>query len=228
MTNSRIKACLFDLYGTILDLQSVLALASSPLGELADPVLQLWRQKQLEYSWVYSLRGQYRDFQILTEDSLRFALAFHGVNDARVYDILISSYERLLAYEDVLPQIERMKEQGLIVGILSNGTTEMIARNLAYSGLENIFSPLLSVDKVRTFKPDMAVYNMASEALQLEPSQIMFVSGNNWDAAGAHQYGFHVMRIVREKGRPSEYQLQDVPTITSLTDLPVLQEISTI
>lgn len=228
MNNNRIKACLFDLYGTILDLQSVLALASSPLGELADPVLRLWRQKQLEYSWVYSLRGQYRDFQILTEDSLRFALAFHGVNDARVYDILISSYERLLAYDDVLPQIERMKEQGLIIGILSNGTTKMIARNLAYSGLENIFSPLLSVDKVQIFKPHMSVYKMAMDALQLEPSQIMFVSGNNWDAAGAHQFGFQVVRIAREKGRPSEYHLQNLPTITSLDDLNILQQISTI
>ena len=215
----RIKACLFDLYGTLLDLQSVLILASSPLGPLADSVLSLWRQKQLEYSWVNSLRGTYRNFEELTKESLRYALAYHKIQDERVFDILAQAYEQLKAYDDVKNHINALKKSGLITGILSNGSPGMIDKGLQNAGLADMFSPVLSIDKVRIFKPAPLVYQMACDELQLDKSEIGFVSANSWDAAGAHQFGLQVVRIMRGAILPNEYQTSSLPTITNLGQL---------
>lgn len=215
-------AILFDAYGTLLDIHSSVARHASRLGPSAEAISNLWRQKQLEYTWTLSLVGDYRPFDALTAEALDFALATHGIDDPALRNELLSSYRQLTPFADVAPTLTALKSSGKKAGILSNGTPVMLLEALHSAAIADRLETVLSVHALRLYKPDPRVYAMAAESLGLPAQSIGFVSSNAWDAMGAARFGFKVFQLRRQPG-PQEYALAGkVTPIVSLAALPPL------
>lgn len=192
-------AYVFDLYGTLLDVRSLTGLVAAALGPGADAgrLLDLWRRTQLEYAWQRALMGRYADFEAITADALDYAAEAHGVAlDAATRATLLGVWDRLTPYPEAAGVLDRLAPAPRVV--LSNGSPAMLARAVEGSGLATRLTALLSVDAVRTYKPDPAVYRFACEALGLSPEAITFVSSNAWDAAGARAFGLRTVWVNRE------------------------------
>ena len=187
-----IAACVFDAYGTLFDVHSAVAHGGAALGDKAAAVSALWRQKQLEYTWLRSLMGAHADFRRVTEDGLDYALAAHGVEDEALKARLMDLYLTLDAYPDAAACLEALRAGGLKTAILSNGEPEMLRAAVASAGLTNLFDAVLSIEEVDIFKPDPRTYQLAVDRLEVPAERICFVSTNAWDAAGAAYFGFRV------------------------------------
>jgi 2-haloacid dehalogenase len=214
-----IRAVLFDVYGTLLDVHSAIAQAGKELGPSAEPVSRLWRQKQLEYTWVWSLRGTYHSFQALTESALDYALAVHGLQSDALKERLLSAYRRLAPFPEVAAALAGLRRKGLRLAALSNGDPDMLAAGLQAAGLHDALDAVLSVAALRIYKPDRQVYELGRSWVGAPVQDIAFVSANAWDAGGAAAFGFRTFWVDRA-GLPKEY---DVPhratTIASLGEL---------
>ncbi len=203
MTLPPLKAILFDAYGTLFDVHSPVARLASEIGPDAAAISDLWRAKQLQYTWLRSLMGAHADFATVTADALEFALTQYRVNDRVLRDRLLGLYLTLDAYADAAPTLRALKAKGLVTGVLSNGSPDMLARAVASAGLLDLLDHVLSVESVGIYKPHPRVYRFGEERLQLPASVIGFVSANGWDAAGAAHYGFTVIHLNRF-GHPAE------------------------
>jgi len=234
----RAGAVLFDAYGTLFDLGAAVARAGAGLAPgRAAALAALWRAKQLEYSWVFSLAGppraqgageaadEWRNFWALTGDALDFALAAQGLaGEADLRAALLAAFRRLDAYPDAAPALRDLRRRGLRTAILSNGSAGMLADAVAAAGLEDLLDAVVSVDAVRIYKPSPRVYALAASVLDLPPEQLGFVSANAWDAAGAAAFGFGTVRLDRV-GQPDEYGLAArVPVAGSLAAAAALFE----
>ncbi len=214
MQGMPIRAILFDVYGTLLDVHSAIAREGKELGARADAVSRLWRQKQLEYTWVWSLRGEYRSFQTLTESALDYALAAHGVDSSALKARLLSAYQRLDAFPDVAAALADLRQRGLRLAALSNGDPDMLEAGLQSAGLRNALDAVLSVAPLRIFKPDRRVYELGRSWANAPAQEIAFVSANAWDAGGAAAFGFRTFWIDRA-GQPPEYDLPRHATVVA-------------
>jgi 2-haloacid dehalogenase len=215
-----IRAVLFDVYGTLLDVHSAIARAGTELGSTAEPVSRLWRQKQLEYTWVWSLRGEYRSFRTLTEAALDFALAAHNVASDELRGKLLQAYERLDPFPEVGDALKTLRAQGLRLAALSNGDPDLLETGLQASGIRSSLDTVLSVAALRVYKPDRRVYELGRHWAGCAAAEVAFVSANAWDAGGAAAFGFRTFWINRN-GQPHEYDVpQRATTIGNLGDLP--------
>lgn len=210
----------FDAYGTLFDVHSAVARHRARIGPEADRVSQLWRMKQLEYSWTRSLMGHYRDFWTLTEDALDFALASVGVRlsfeDRRS---LLASYRTLSAYPEVSAVLKALRERGARTAILSNGSPGMLAEAVESAGIAEALDMELSVDALQIYKTAPAAYRLVSQSFDVPPEAVSFQSSNRWDVAGAQAFGFRTVWVNRT-GVPDEYA--DLPpdrTIVTLSSL---------
>jgi 2-haloacid dehalogenase len=212
----------FDAYGTLFDVASASERAREALGDRWKPLAELWRAKQLQYTWLRSLMGRHADFWQVTGDALDFAMESLGISDGPLRARLMSLYERLGAYDDARPTLERLGAAGLKVAILSNGAPRMLAAAAESAGLAPLLDAVLSVEQVGIYKPSPSVYRLALDQLRLWPSEIVFVSANGWDAAGAKAAGLRVAWCNRA-GQPRE-RLGEPPDaeIGSLAELPAL------
>jgi 2-haloacid dehalogenase len=192
-----IAACVFDAYGTLFDVHSAVQHGGAALGDKAAAVSALWRQKQLEYTWLRSLMGAHADFRQVTRDGLDYALAAHGVEDPALADRLMELYLTLDAYPDVVACLETLRAVGLATAILSNGEPEMLSAAVDSAGLSKLLDEVLSVEEVGIFKPDPRTYQLAVNRLEVPAERICFVSTNAWDAAGAAYFGFRVAWLNR-------------------------------
>jgi 2-haloacid dehalogenase len=214
-----IRAILFDVYGTLLDVHSAIAREGKELGARADSVSRLWRQKQLEYTWVWSLRREYRNFHTLTEAALRYALTAHGVDSNALKVRLLTAYRQLDAFPDVATAMAALRDRGLRLAALSNGDPDMLQAGLQSAGLHDALDAVLSVAPLRTYKPDPRVYELGRSWAAALAEEIAFVSANAWDAGGAAAFGFRTFWINRT-GQPEEYDVSRHATvISSLADL---------
>jgi 2-haloacid dehalogenase len=217
-----IRAILFDVYGTLLDVHSAIAREGKELGAAAEAVSRLWRQKQLEYTWVWSLRGEYRSFRALTEAALDFALASNGVSSAVLRDRLMKAYERLDAFPEVAESLKALRARGLRLAALSNGDADMLEAGLQAAGIRAALDAVLSVAPLQIFKPDRRVYELGRAWADAPAEEIAFVSANAWDAGGAAGFGFRTFWINRA-GQPHEYDLaQRSEVIKDVGDLVAL------
>jgi 2-haloacid dehalogenase len=217
---AQVEAVLFDAYGTLFDTRSAVDCVATRLDGKADRIAQLWRQKQLEYTWTLSLRGLYTGFDVLVRDALRYALAAEGIDDPRLAEEMMAGFGRLTPLADAASTVQELKRRGLRCGILSNGTAAMLGTLLEGHGFAQDIDPVLSVDAAGIFKPDARVYRLGVDALRLKPRQIGFVSGNAWDAAGAAGFGFRSVWI-NWAAQPAEYGLdRDVAVVSRLGDVP--------
>jgi 2-haloacid dehalogenase len=213
------RAIVFDLYGTLLDVSSV---EDGCKSITADPAIfvTLWRQKQLEYSWLRGLSGRYVDFWAVTADALRYTCARLRI-DLSVERVvsLLDLWMHLAPYPEVPAALERLGAYPL--GVLSNGSPGMIEAGLTNAGLRDRIAARLSVDAVKTYKPAPSVYALAPAHFRISASEILFVSGNAWDVAGARAAGLRVCRLNRT-GLPmdelGEHPDLEVPDLTTLAE----------
>ena len=217
-----VRAVVFDAYGTLFDVASASERARSALGDRWQPLAELWRAKQLQYTWLRSLMGRHADFWRVTGDALDFAMESLGVADDGLRARLMSLYERLGAYPDARPAVEALRRAGLRRAILSNGAPRMLAAASEAAGLAPLLDAVLSVEEVGIYKPSPSVYRIALDALRLWPAEVLFVSANGWDACGAKAFGFRVAWCNRA-GQPRE-RIPEQPdvAIRSLAELPAL------
>ena len=216
-----VRACVFDAYGTLLDVHAAMAAHADKLPPDWERISQEWRQKQLEYTWVRSLTGpaHHRDFWHITQEALAFVAARHRVSDPTTRAALLDAYRRLPAYKDAAPTLRRLRERGIRTSILSNGDPGMLGDAVRAAGLDGLLDAVLSVEELGVFKPDPRVYQLAVDHLGLPAAEMLFVSSNAWDAQGAAAFGFQVAWCHRAQG-PDEYGLrghaQEVATLDAL------------
>ena len=182
------RAFVFDAYGTLFDVHSVMEAARAVTPD-PQALSLLWRQKQLEYTWLRSLMGRYQDFWLVTGQALRFALRRLGITAGESQiEALMSAYLTLAPFPEVPAALRALR--GRPLAILSNGSPRMLESAVRSSGLGAAFDHVLSVDTVGVYKPSPLVYDLAVRALDLPAGEILFVSSNGWDVAGAGAYGF--------------------------------------
>jgi 2-haloacid dehalogenase len=215
----RAKAVIFDAYGTLFDVHAAVARHADGIGPDAARLSEVWRAKQLEYSWVLSLAGQYEPFWSLTEKALDYAFArFPGV-DRSIRPLLLDAYRSLDAFPEVKGALAALKQRGLRTGILSNGDPGMLNAAVASADLGSSLDAVLSVDAAGVFKTSPATYQLALKAFCLKANEVMFVSSNRWDIAGAAAFGFAPIWVNR-LGMPDEYtSLKPILTVKDLRAL---------
>jgi 2-haloacid dehalogenase len=191
------KAYVFDAYGTLFDVHSVIEAARSITTD-PQTLSTLWRQKQLEYTWLRSLMGRYEDFWSVTEHALLFALGRLRIEASqREIATLMDAYLTLACFPEVPGALERLR--GRPLGILSNGAPRMLGAVVRANGLEATLTHVLSVDAVKIYKPSPKVYELALRSFGLAPRDMLFVSSNAWDIAGAKAFGYQTCWCNRQQ-----------------------------
>jgi 2-haloacid dehalogenase len=215
-----LRAALFDAYGTLFDVASAASAARDALGDRWERIAEVWRAKQLQYTWLRSLEGRHADFAAVTADALDYALEAVGIaRDAALRARLLELYERLAAYPDARDALARVRAAGLRTGILSNGAPAMLASAVRSAGLADLLDVVVSVEEVGVYKPHPSVYARGAERIGAAPGEILFVSSNGWDADGAKAFGYRVVWCNRA-GAPRE-RLPHPPdaVVTTLADI---------
>jgi 2-haloacid dehalogenase len=191
-----IKAVVFDAYGTLYDIQSVAAVTEEAFPGYGEIITQIWRIKQLEYTWLRSLMRRYEDFSVITQDALTYTLRCLGLqSDAAVFERIMDKYLHLDLYPDANATLAAM--QGRKLAILSNGSTAMLNALVRNSGLDRVLDATISIDSKRIFKPSPDAYTLIEAKLGVAPADVLFVSSNPWDACGAKAFGLNVAWIER-------------------------------
>lgn len=219
----QVDAVLFDAYGTLFDVHAPAAALAARLGPVAAEISKMWRQKQLEYSWTLSLRGQYRGFWELTSEALDHALQSYGLaGETALRDSLLKDYRRLATYPEVPGLLRQLQQAGLRLALLSNGDPGLLDDLVDHAGLREFLPVNVSVAAAGIYKPDQRVYQLGIDRVGIEmPARCAFVSSNAWDAAGAAQFGLRVFWVDRNR-QPVEYQLDQAAAV--LPDLASLAQ----
>jgi 2-haloacid dehalogenase len=226
MTETRltgIKACVFDAYGTLFDVDAAARQEKDNLGDQWKSLSDIWRMKQLQYTWLRSLQGNYKDFWGITEDALDFALASTGISDKAQKKRLMDLYLKLSAYEEVPETLRKLKAAGIKCAILSNGSPAMLQAAVDNAGIGDLLDGIYSVADVKVFKPHPKVYDLAVDKLNIDARHISFQSSNGWDAYSARDFGFNTIWCNRFD--QADERLPDSPDcqIKNLTEmLPIV------
>jgi len=222
----KLKALVFDAYGTLFDVHSVIRLCDELWPGQGTALSRLWRTKQLEYTWQRSLMRRYADFERVTVDGLRYACAALGVSlsESQVKR-LQEAYLSLATFPEVKEALGKLSH--LRLAILSNGAPSMLDPVVANAGLDGVFSAVISVNSLKAYKPTPDVYQLAVRRLGVRKNQIGFVSSNCWDACGAKSFGFHTFWINRNDAPVDRLDAAPDHVIRSLADLPGLVRHST-
>jgi 2-haloacid dehalogenase len=214
-----LSAYVFDAYGTLFDVHAAIAPYRAAAGPEAERFSEVWRTKQLEYTWTLTLAGHYVDFWTLTERALDFALARVPSVDRALRGKLLEAYLRLDAFADARTALAELKARGARLAILSNGSPRMLAAAVEAAGIGGLLDAVLSVDSVRRYKPRPEVYALVANALAVGPSDAAFVSSNRWDVMGAVSFGLTAYWVNRSR-MPDEYAelapLREIPDLAAL------------
>jgi 2-haloacid dehalogenase len=216
MTEVTPRAYVFDAYGTLFDVHAAIGRYHSAAGPDAERFSEIWRQKQLEYSWTLSLAGHYLDFWALTERALDYAFARFPSVDRALRAKLLEAYLQLDAFPDARAALTALKARGLATAILSNGSPRMLDAAVAASGLAGLLDAVISVDAVRVYKPRHEVYALVTDRFGVSAAEVVFVSSNRWDVMGAAAFGFRPLWVNRAR-MPDEYAEQ--PPLRVVPDL---------
>jgi 2-haloacid dehalogenase len=217
-----VKAVVFDAYGTLYDIQSVASATEAAYPGNGEIITQIWRMKQLEYTWLRSLMARYEDFAIVTRDSLTYTLQVLGLpRDGTKFAKLMDKYLHLELYPDALPTLNKLN--GYKRAILSNGSPDMLNALVKNTGLAPLLDATISVDSRKTYKPSTSVYNVIEEKIGVALKDVLFVSSNSWDAAGAKSAGLNVAWIERVKADALATELQSGGKLTPLAMFKALR-----
>src|SRR3990172_7116161 len=212
----------FDAYGTLFDVHAAIARFRGEAGPDADRMSDIWRLKQLEYTWTLTLAGHYADFWTLTERALDFALARVPQVDKALKPKLLEAYFKLDAFPDARAALRALKQKGNKTGILSNGSPNMLKGAVDAAGIGGDLDAVLSVDVLKMFKPRPEVYRLVNEHYRCAAGEVTFVSSNRWDVMAGVSVGFRGVWVNRGK-MPDEYlDFSPAKTLADLSSLASL------
>jgi 2-haloacid dehalogenase len=217
-----IKAVVFDAYGTLYDIQSVAAVTEEIFPGYGEVITQIWRIKQLEYSWLRSLMGRYESFSVVTRESLAYALRVLGLSyESDIFARIMEKYLHLDLYPDAMSALTAMQDRKL--AILSNGSPDMLNALVKNTGLDQVLDATISVDTNRIFKPSPSAYSLIETTLAFPPASVLFVSSNPWDACGAKAFGLNVAWIERVTPEAMALACVETETLAPLTMFKALR-----
>jgi 2-haloacid dehalogenase len=212
----------FDAYGTLFDYGSAAERCRDALGQKLAPLTSLWREKQLQYTWLRALQERHADFWQVTGDALDFAMETLGIDDRALRDRLMDLYLRLDAFPEVPGMLAHLKKAGLKTAILSNGSPGMLRAAVESARIGHLLDAVLSVEEVGVYKPHPKVYRLAVERLGIDPAAISFQSSNAWDAYAAAAFGMQVVWCNRYGQRAERLPGKPQREVKSLAELPAL------
>jgi 2-haloacid dehalogenase len=217
-----IEMCVFDAYGTLYDFNSAVARHRAAIGPKADALSGMWRDKQIQYTWLRNSMGDYAPFWQVTGEALDHCLAAHGIADPSVKEKLLGAYRTLDPYPEVPATLDRLRRAGVRCAILSNGNPGMLEPMVQASGLADCFEAVLSVDAVKVFKVDPRTYSMVEARCGVKPAKVCFLSSNCWDAHGAARFGFNVVWVNRASAPDDNLPGKLAAQVKDLSFLPSL------
>jgi 2-haloacid dehalogenase len=217
-----VQACVFDAYGTLFDFASAARGCRDVLGDAIEKLAALWRDKQLQYTWLRAVQGRHADFWQVTGDALDFALETLAIEKSGLRDRLMNLYLTLEPFPEVPDVLRRLKTAGLRTAILSNGSPMMLDAAVRGSGLSTLVDAVLSVESVGVYKPHPKVYQLAVDRLGIPAAAIAFQSSNAWDAYAASAFGMQVVWCNRYGQRPERLPGKPERMVGSLAKLPAL------
>ena len=216
------EICVFDAYGTLFDFNSAVARHRDAIGPKADSLAEMWRSKQIQYTWLRNGMGAYAKFWQVTGEALDHCLAVHGIADPAIHGKLMNAYLALDPFPEVQAMLDRLKRAGIRLAILSNGNPEMLDPMVAASGLSDRFDAVLSVDAVGIYKVAPEVYRLVEARCGVKPDKVCFLSSNCWDAHGAAHFGFRTVWVNRAGAPDDNLPGKPVTQIRDLSYLPLL------
>jgi len=215
----KVEAVVFDAYGTLFDVHSVIDRCDELFPGRGKELSQLWRAKQLEYTWLRSLMGRYEPFESITRAALVYCCRTLGLTlPASALSVLMQEYRKLATYPDVHGTLQALSPRKL--AILSNGSPEMLGAVVTSANLDSAFHAVLSVDELHIYKPHPSVYQLALDGLGVGKDQVAFISSNFWDVTGATAFGFRTFWINRSQGQPDELGYRPAAVLNRLDQLP--------
>ena len=227
-----LNTCVFDAYGTLFDVNAAARIAAMEpdqkvFKEVWSSVSNIWRMKQLQYTWLRSMTGSYIDFWSITQNSLDFALETHKLqNDLALKERLLALYWELQPYSEVSQVLKVLKENGIKTAILSNGSPEMLSGAVRSSDLNEFIDEIISVETVKIFKPSARVYEQVETIIGCSKANVLFVSSNGWDIAGAAGFGFTTAWVNRLKDPIDRLPNKPMHIVEDLTSIPSFFQIN--
>ena len=193
------KIYVFDAYGTLFDVDHACKEMAIQLGDNWDKLSSIWRQKQLEYSWLYNSMNKYDSFWKITKDSLEYAMNSLSINSVKIKNELLDLYFKISAFEEVEEVLKKIKKNKIKTAILSNGSYDMLNSAVKNSKFDELISEVISVDECKKFKPHRDVYNLVIDKFNINKKNCIFFSSNCWDIHGASNFGFQTVWVNRKK-----------------------------
>ena len=189
----------FDAYGTLFDVDHACKEMAIQLGDNWDKLSNIWRQKQLEYSWLYNSMNEYVSFWKITNDSLEYAMNSLSINSIKIKNELLDLYFKIGAFEEVEEVLKKIKKNKIKTAILSNGSYDMLNSAIKNSKFDELINEVISVDECKKFKPHRDVYNLVIDKFNINKKDCIFFSSNCWDIHGASNFGFQTVWVNRKK-----------------------------
>jgi 2-haloacid dehalogenase len=212
----------FDAYGTLFDVHAAVRRHAEEVGPEGQLLSALWRAKQLEYSWMLTMMGRYKDFWTLTEEALDYAFARVPQANRASRAALLDSYLSCDVHPDVPEVLKQLKMRGAKIVILSNGTPKMLAAACRSGGIDEVVDDIVSVDEIKIYKPDPRVYDLVTTRYRCFPEAVSFQSSNRWDAAGATAFGFRSVWVNRNDLAEEYNEFRPAAVLPSLEGLLTL------
>ena len=213
-----IKAIVFDAYGTLFDVNSAAEKCKEKIGDKWESFANYWRTTQLEYTWLRSLMRRHKDFWQVTEDSLDKSMKAFKI-DASMKNELLDLYKVLSTYPEVQEVLNKLKEKGCKLSMLSNGTPALLNQLVKSNNLEDLFNDIFSIEEVRIYKPDSKVYEIPIKKYKIKPNEIAFLSANTWDVSGGGNYGYNAIWVNRNKNIFDNLDFKPKNEVNNLTQL---------
>ena len=214
----KIKAIIFDAYGTLFDVNSAAEKCKEKLGDKWEGFANYWRTTQLEYTWLRSLMRRHKDFWQITEDSLDKSMNFYNIDNSMRSELL-NLYKVLSPFTEVRDTLKKLKQSNYKLAILSNGTPGLLNELVVSNQLKDIFDDIFSVEEVGIFKPDSKVYDLPINKYNIEKNEVLFLSANTWDVSGAGNYGYNTVWVNRNNNIFDKLDFEPNQQISNLSEL---------
>ena len=214
----KIKAIIFDAYGTLFDVNSAAEKCKEKLGDKWEGFANYWRTTQLEYTWLRSLMKRHKDFWQITEDSLDKSMNFYNVDNSMRSELL-NLYKVLSPFTEVRDALNKLKQSNYKLAILSNGTPDLLNELVVSNQLKDIFDDIFSVEEAGIFKPDSKVYDLPINKYNIEKNEVLFLSANTWDVSGAGNYGYNTVWVNRNNNIFDKLDFEPNQQISNLSEL---------
>ena len=214
----KIKAIIFDAYGTLFDVNSAAEKCKEKLGDKWEGFANYWRTTQLEYTWLRSLMKRHKDFWQITEDSLDKSMNFYNIDNSMRSELL-NLYKVLSTFTEVRDTLKKLKQSNYKLAILSNGTPDLLNELVISNQLKDIFDDIFSVEEAGIFKPDSKVYDLPINKYNIEKNEVLFLSANTWDVSGAGNYGYNTVWVNRNNNIFDKLDFEPNQQISNLSEL---------